>query len=98
MTAILLTLTVIRGVGSGRSTSSTARFFIIAFILLPSMLVGIFIGDRFHHGISELGFRRTVAGALIARAWRCSRNRQMAPRLRRNKPATSELYRTYGFR
>jgi hypothetical protein len=30
------------------------------------MAVGIFIGNRFHYGMSDLAFRRTVAGALIA--------------------------------
>jgi len=29
------------------------------------MFLGIFIGNRIHHGMSELLFRRTVAGALI---------------------------------
>jgi hypothetical protein len=30
------------------------------------MLVGLLVGNRFHHGMSELVFRRTVSGALIA--------------------------------
>jgi uncharacterized membrane protein YfcA len=30
------------------------------------MLVGIFIGNRIHTGLSELVFRRLVGGALIA--------------------------------
>jgi uncharacterized membrane protein YfcA len=30
------------------------------------MLIGIYVGNRFHHGMSELTFRRTVAGALVA--------------------------------
>jgi uncharacterized membrane protein YfcA len=37
---------------------------IVTAILFPSMLLGIFIGNRFHHGMSEMAFRRTVAGAL----------------------------------
>jgi fumarate reductase subunit D len=28
------------------------------------MIVGILIGNRFHHGMSDLAFRRTVACAL----------------------------------
>jgi uncharacterized membrane protein YfcA len=30
------------------------------------MLIGIFIGNRIHTGLSELAFRRLVSGALIA--------------------------------
>jgi uncharacterized membrane protein YfcA len=33
-------------------------------IALPMMLVGIYIGNRIHTGISELAFRRLVSGAL----------------------------------
>ena len=35
-------------------------------MLLVPMLIGIFIGNRFHHGMNDLVFRRTVSGALIA--------------------------------
>ena len=35
-------------------------------MLFVPMLIGIFIGNRFHHGMSDLTFRRTVSGALIA--------------------------------
>ena len=35
-------------------------------MLFVPMLIGIFIGSRFHHGMSDLTFRRTVSGALIA--------------------------------
>src|SRR6266852_5979408 len=34
-------------------------------IALPMMLVGIYIGNRIHTGISELAFRRLVSGALM---------------------------------
>ena len=30
------------------------------------MLLGIFIGDRIHSGLSALSFRRLISGALIA--------------------------------
>jgi uncharacterized membrane protein YfcA len=30
------------------------------------MLIGIFIGDRFHAGMSELTFRRLLGAVLIA--------------------------------
>ena len=66
MTAILLTLTLVRGVGYWSVGEFNRDVLIVAAILFPSMLVGIFIGNRFHHGMSDLTFRRTVAGALIA--------------------------------
>jgi len=65
MTAILLTLTVLRGVGYFSVGVFDRDVIIITAILFPSMLLGIFIGNRFHHGMSDLTFRRTVAGALI---------------------------------
>jgi uncharacterized protein len=66
MTAILLTLAFVRGVGYWAVGEFTREVMILAAILLPMMLVGIFIGNRFHHGMSELIFRRTVSSALIA--------------------------------
>ena len=66
MTAILLTLAVVRGLGYWAVDEFNRDVLITTAILLPSMLIGIFIGNRFHHGMSELTFRRTVSGALIA--------------------------------
>lgn len=65
MTAILLTLTLMRGIGYWAVGEFTREVLIAAVILLPSMSLGIFIGNRFHHGMSELAFRRTVSGALV---------------------------------
>jgi uncharacterized membrane protein YfcA len=65
MTAILLTLSLARGLGYFAFGEFTRDVLIIAVILLPPMFLGIFVGNRIHHGISELVFRRTVAGALI---------------------------------
>ena len=65
MTAILLTLTVTRGIGYYAVGEFTRDVLILSAILLPSMALGIFIGNRFHHGMSETAFRRTVACALI---------------------------------
>jgi hypothetical protein len=65
MTAILLTLAVVRGVGYWAVGEFTREVMIMAAILFPMMLTGIFIGNRFHHGMNELMFRRTVSGALI---------------------------------
>jgi hypothetical protein len=66
MTAILLTLSLVRGVGYWAVGEFDREVLIMAAILLPAMFVGLFIGNRFHVGMSETAFRRTVAGALIA--------------------------------
>jgi uncharacterized membrane protein YfcA len=66
MTAILLTLTVLRGIGYWAVGEFTREVLVVAAILFPPMLIGIYIGNRFHHGMSDVTFRRTVAGALIA--------------------------------
>jgi uncharacterized membrane protein YfcA len=65
MTAILLTLTVVRGIGYYAVGEFTWDVLLVAAMLFPPMLVGLFVGNYFHHGMSELAFRRTVAGALI---------------------------------
>jgi uncharacterized membrane protein YfcA len=64
MTAILLTLTVVRGIGYFAVGEFSRDVLVLAAILCPSMAAGIFIGNRIHHGMSELAFRRTVACAL----------------------------------
>jgi hypothetical protein len=64
MTAILLTLTLGRGVGYFSVGEFSRDVLIVTAFLFPSMLLGIFIGNRIHHGMSELAFRRTVACAL----------------------------------
>jgi hypothetical protein len=66
MTAILLTLTLLRGIGYFAVGEFSRDVLIVTAILIPAMLVGIFIGNRFHHGMNETTFRRTVACALIA--------------------------------
>jgi hypothetical protein len=65
MTAILLSLSFFRGIGYYAVGEFTHDVLIIAAMLLPPMAVGIFVGNRFHHGMSEVVFRRTVACALI---------------------------------
>jgi uncharacterized membrane protein YfcA len=65
MTAILLTLTLIRGVGYFAIGEFSRDVWMVTAILFPSMLVGLFLGNYFHHGMSELSFRRIVACALI---------------------------------
>jgi uncharacterized membrane protein YfcA len=65
MTAILLTLSLARGVGYFAFGEFTRDVLIVSAMLLPPMFLGIFVGNRIHHGMSELVFRRTVACALI---------------------------------
>jgi hypothetical protein len=65
MTAILLTLSLARGTGYFVFGEFTRDVLIVAAMLMPPMFVGIFIGNRIHHGMSETAFRRTVACALI---------------------------------
>ena len=66
MTAILLTLAVVRGIGYWAVGEYNREVLILTAVLFPTMLIGIFIGNRFHHGMSELTFRRMVSGALMA--------------------------------
>ncbi len=65
MSAMMLTLSVVRGAGYfvvGEFGSEALLAFAFAF---PLMLLGIFIGDRFHGGMDELTFRRAIAAVLI---------------------------------
>src|SRR5262245_4921036 len=66
MTAILLTLAVVRGIGYWAVGEYSREVLVLTAVLFPTMLIGIFIGNRFHHGMSELTFRRMVSGALMA--------------------------------
>jgi hypothetical protein len=66
MTAILLMLTLLRGIGYFAVGEFSADVLWITLMLFPAMALGIFIGNRFHHGMNETTFRRTVACALIA--------------------------------
>jgi uncharacterized membrane protein YfcA len=66
MTSILLTLALVRGIGYWAIGEFNREVLIVTAVLFPTMLIGIFIGNRFHHGMSELTFRRTVSGALVA--------------------------------
>jgi uncharacterized protein len=65
MTAILVALGIVRGAGYWAVGEYTRDVLITVAIALPMMLVGIFIGNRIHTGLSELAFRRLVSGALI---------------------------------
>ena len=66
MSAMLLSLAVVRGVGYwvvGEFTRDALLVFAAAF---PVMLVGIYVGNRIHLAISELTFRRVVGATLLA--------------------------------
>ena len=65
MSAILVALGIVRGLGYWAVGEYTRDVLITVAIALPMMLVGIFIGNRIHTGLSELAFRRMVSGALI---------------------------------
>jgi uncharacterized membrane protein YfcA len=65
MSAMILALSVVRGLGYfavGEFGLDVLKTFALAF---PMMLIGIFIGDRFHGGIGDLPFRRLVSAVLI---------------------------------
>jgi uncharacterized membrane protein YfcA len=65
MSAMMLTLSVIRGAGYfavGEFGSEALIAFAFAF---PMMLLGIFIGDRFHGDMDETTFRRMIAVVLV---------------------------------
>src|SRR3954464_1639011 len=65
MSAMMLTLSVVRGAGYF-AVGEFGREALIAFAFaFPLMLLGIFIGDRFHADMPELTFRRAVAVLLI---------------------------------
>jgi uncharacterized protein len=66
MSAMILTLSIIRGIGYyavGEFSTSALLTFLAAF---PLMLIGIFIGDRFHANMTDLTFKRLVGVVLIA--------------------------------
>jgi uncharacterized membrane protein YfcA len=65
MSAMILALSVVRGLGYlavGEFGLDVLFVFAAAF---PLMLVGIFIGDRFHTGMSDIAFKRLVGVVLI---------------------------------
>jgi len=64
MSAMILMLSVVRGLGY-LAVGEFGRDAVVAFALaFPMMLIGIFVGDRFHAGMSEEAFRRMVGAVL----------------------------------
>ena len=66
MTAALLIIGVVRGIGYWAVGEFSRDVLLVVAMAAPMVGLGIFIGSRFHHGMSEKTFRRTVACALIA--------------------------------
>jgi uncharacterized protein len=65
MSAILVALGVVRGLGYFAIDEFNRDVLMTFALAFPMMLIGIFIGDRFHTGLSDIAFRRLVALALI---------------------------------
>ena len=65
MSAALVALGVVRGLGYFAVDEFNRDVLTTFAMAFPMMLLGIFIGDRVHSGLSELAFRRVVALALV---------------------------------
>ena len=65
ISAMLLTLSVVRGIGYYAVGEFTGEVWLTFLAAVPLMLAGIYIGDRVHVNISELAFRRMVSVLLM---------------------------------
>lgn len=66
MSAMLLALAVVRGVGYWLVDEFTRDSLLVFAAAVPVMLIGIYVGNRIHVRISELAFRRLVGATLMA--------------------------------
>lgn len=66
MSAMLLTLAVVRGFGYWAVGEFTSDAFVLFAAALPVMLIGVTIGNRIHLGLSPVAFQRLVGGTLLA--------------------------------
>jgi len=66
MSAMLLALSVVRGIGYYAVGEFTQDALIVFAAALPVMLIGIYIGNRIHLNIAELAFKRLVGVTLLA--------------------------------
>jgi len=66
MSAMLLALAVVRGVGYWAVGEFTRDALIVFAAAFPVMLLGIYVGNRIHLAISELTFKRVVGATLMA--------------------------------
>ncbi len=65
MSAMLLTLSLMRGIGYYATGEFTRDALILFAAIVPVMLLGIYIGDRIHVRLSDVTFRRVVGVTLI---------------------------------
>jgi uncharacterized protein len=66
MSALILGLSIVRSIGYFAVGEFGLEVWVGFALALPMMLLGVFLGDRIHAGLSDLAFRRMVSGALIA--------------------------------
>jgi uncharacterized protein len=66
MSAMLLALSVVRGIGYYAVGEFTQDALIVFAAAFPIMLIGIYIGNRIHLNIAELAFKRLVGVTLLA--------------------------------
>jgi uncharacterized protein len=66
MSALILGLSIVRSIGYFAVGEFGREVWVGFALALPMMLLGVFLGDRIHAGLSDLAFRRVVSGALIA--------------------------------
>ncbi len=65
MSAALVALGVVRALGYFAIDEFNRDVLATFALAFPMMLIGIFVGDRIYAGLSDLVFRRVVAGALV---------------------------------
>jgi uncharacterized membrane protein YfcA len=65
VSAMLLTLSVIRTTGYAAVDELTPDSLILCAAAIPFMGLGLLFGDKIHSGLSERAFQRMVAGALF---------------------------------
>jgi uncharacterized membrane protein YfcA len=65
MSAVLVVLTIGRGIGYWTVDQYNGEVLFIFAFAVPMMLAGIFIGDRIHTSLSDRAFRRAICGILI---------------------------------
>jgi uncharacterized membrane protein YfcA len=65
ISAMLLVLSVVRGIGYFAVGEFTQEAWIAFAAAFPVMLIGIYVGDRIQLGLSELTFRRLVCATLF---------------------------------
>ena len=66
LSAMLLTLSIVRTIGYYAVDELTADSFILCAATLPAMGIGLLVGDRIHTGLSQTAFQRLVCAALAA--------------------------------